>query len=141
MKICVFTCHSRPPMSASLMPSSSITVTQWKVLTWPDFSLWTDEDDTEDTEAALRQFYLEPNGISAEQIGRIGARFWWVRVAEPTTDFYSEGDAEAADALAWRTLYTFTNCLSSDDCISKEFDYIPSDDIKAAMRAGWPHRT
>jgi hypothetical protein len=113
-------------------------VTQWKALL-NNHMIWEDDDDAEvaDTEAAIRHEYLEPNGIHALNVGRIGPRFWWANISEEKTamnDFYCAGEPDASGVLAWHTFYTFTT-QDGEDCISKVFEYIPSQDVIAGLRS------
>jgi hypothetical protein len=111
-------------------------VTQWRVLLWSDGSAWEDEDAAvEDTAAAIRAEYLEPNGIYAEKIGQLGCGTWWVKACPKRTrlsDFYAAGEAGADGNLVWHTFYTFTRADGSD-CISQGFDYIPGATLQALV--------
>jgi hypothetical protein len=135
MKLFVFT--NRSTRHASLI-ANDMTAVQWKALL-NNHMIWEDSDDAAlaDTEATIRAEYLEPNGIHAIEIGRVGPRFWWARISEEKTamsDFYVAGEPGSADVLAWHTFYTFTN-TAGDDCISKVFEYIPSQDVISGLRS------
>jgi hypothetical protein len=133
MKLCIYSLYSGQYKPTSLIGEET-TVTQWKILAWPDFTLWTDADDTDDSETDIRKYYLEPNGIRAESLTKVESRFWAVHISpDAMNDFYNDGEPGAETSLAWRTLYTFTSKSTGKDCISKGFDYVPNDDIRSVL--------
>jgi hypothetical protein len=135
MKLFVFTNTSTRHSS---LIANDMNVTQWKALlnnhmVWED----TSDDGLADTEETIRAEYLEPNGVYATKIGRVGPRFWWVKISEEKTamnDFYCAGEPGSEEGLSWHTFYTFTN-TAGDDCISKVFEYIPCQDVIAGLRS------
>lgn len=134
MKLFVFTYNINAHNSTL---HDNIQVVQWKALLNNHFAWEDGDDDVADNEMTIRREYLDANGIYVDEIGHVGPRFWWARVNTCKTamgDFYDAGVVEAKGELAWHTFYTFSDAAGNDS-ISKDFDYIPSPDVKTAIRS------
>jgi hypothetical protein len=104
-----------------------------KILLGGGAALWTDDDTTiPDTEAAIRENYLEPNNIPVLKMGKIDDMYWAVVDNNKIKfeEFYTYEEAVATNlfnedpsALCWKDFFIFLNAETGDDLIGS-YNYL-----------------
>ena len=104
-----------------------------KILLGGGAALWTDDDTTiPDTEAAIRENYLEPNNIPVLKMGKIDDMYWAVVDNNKIKfeEFYTYEEAvatnlfnEDSSALCWKDFFIFLNAETGDDLIGS-YNYL-----------------